>query len=93
MHTPGPWYCVDTSNHAHDYRLTDKNGFPLYVNAEANDHSQQRANARLIAAAPELLSAAKDALESLKRLADTDGAYRVTCISELESAIKKALGQ
>lgn len=56
-HTPGPWGCLDTSNHAHDYRLTKPDGRPLPLTVEANDHSEQRANARLIAAAPELLAA------------------------------------
>jgi hypothetical protein len=54
-HTQGPWRCVDTSNHAHDYRLLAANGAPLPLNVVANDHSEQRANARLIAAAPDLL--------------------------------------
>lgn len=59
-HTPGPWRCVDTSYHAHDYRLLRSDGLPMPVNAMgANDHSEQRANARLIAAAPELLEALK----------------------------------
>jgi hypothetical protein len=56
-HTPGPWACTYTSNHAHDYRLTQANGQPLPVNAPANDRSEQRANARLIAAAPEMFAA------------------------------------
>ena len=56
-HTPGPWGCVDTSYHAHDYRLTKPNGQPLPLTVVANDHSEQRANARLIAAAPDLLEA------------------------------------
>ena len=56
-HTPGPWGAVATSNHAHDYRLTKPDGSPLPVSAEANDHTEQRANARLIAAAPDLLAA------------------------------------
>jgi hypothetical protein len=55
-HTPGPWACTPTSNHAH-YRLTRPNGSPLPYQAEANDHSEQRANACLIAAAPDLLAA------------------------------------
>ena len=55
-HTPGPWGCVYTSNHAHDYRLTKPNGQPLPVNSAANDHSEQRANARLITAAPDMLA-------------------------------------
>lgn len=62
-HTPGPWGCRDTSYHAHDYRLTKPNGEPLPVNAPYNDHSEQRANARLIAAAPDLLEALEYLLE------------------------------
>ena len=61
--TPGPWGCVDTSNHAHDYRLTSPDGTTLPVNAPANDHGEQRANARLIAAAPSLL-AERDSLRA-----------------------------
>jgi hypothetical protein len=54
---------------------------PLFI-----DHI---ANARLIA---ELLEAAQDALESLRRLPDTEDAYRVTCIGQLVRAIAKARG-
>lgn len=64
-HTPGPWACVDASNHAHDYRLTKPNGEPLPVNAPGNDHSEQRANARLIAAAPDLLEALEESNAAL----------------------------
>jgi hypothetical protein len=62
-HTPGPWTCFDTSNHAHDYRLTKPDGSPLPVNAPYNDHSEQRANARLIAKAPDLLALLNEAVE------------------------------
>lgn len=55
-HTMGPWGCVYTSNYAHDYRLTNPDGTPLILKIEANDHSEQRANARLIALAPDLLA-------------------------------------
>jgi hypothetical protein len=72
-HTQGPWRCVDTSNHAHDYRLLAANGAPLPLNVVANDHSEQRANARLIAAAPELLQVARDFL-LLAALHDWEGA-------------------
>lgn len=68
-HTPGPWLCVDTSNHAHDYRLLRPDGLPMPVNAEGNDHREQRATARLISAAPELL-------ETLQSLLDTVQNYR-----------------
>lgn len=43
-----------------------------------------------VACDSDLLSAAKDALESLKRLTNEPGAYRVTAIRQLEDAIAKA---
>ncbi len=89
-HTPGPWRCDWTSNYAHDYRLSKPDGAALPISAPCNDRSEQRANALLIAAAPELLVAARDALQSLARLPDVDGAWRVTCMQQLRSAIEKA---
>lgn len=59
-HTPGPWGCKDTSNHSHDYRLSKKDGSTLPVHAPHNDHAEQRANAKLIAAAPDLLAALQE---------------------------------
>lgn len=56
-HIPGPWKCLSTSYHAHDYRLTKPNGDPLEVHASANDHTEQYDTAQLISAAPELLAA------------------------------------
>lgn len=67
--TPGPWGCVYTSNHAHDYRLTRPNGSLLPLSVEANDHSEQRANARLIAAAPDLAEVVRRVVE----IADATG--------------------
>jgi len=67
QHTPGPWGCIYTSNHAHNYRITRADKTPLPLTVIANDHSEQRANARLIAAAPELLEALKEA-EGVMRL-------------------------
>lgn len=49
--TPGPVGCIDTSYAAHDYRMTKPDQSPLLVIASCNDHSQPRANARLLAAA------------------------------------------
>lgn len=64
-HTPGPWACHDTSFHAHDYRLSRPDGSFLPVTAPYNDHSEQRANARLIAAAPDMLATLHLALAAL----------------------------
>ena len=70
----GPWACTYTSNHAHDYRLTKPDGSPLPVNAEANDHSEQRAYARLIAAAPDLLKALEWCADTLAVFVDDGSA-------------------
>jgi hypothetical protein len=90
-HTPGPWACTYTSNHAHDYRLTRPNGQPLPINAEANDRSEQRANARLIAAAPEMFAALQWFDEQMR---DDSALDMGKLINEMEqrtrTAIKKA---
>ena len=53
---------------------------------------QDRDYTNLLSAAPDLLAACEDALESLNRLPNVNGAFRVTCIAELKSAIAKAKG-
>ena len=72
-HTPGPWGCIYTSNHAHDYRLTKVDNQHLPVNADGNDHSEQRATARLIAAAPDMLEALKHVRNDLPYLQQWSG--------------------
>ena len=52
------------------------------------DHAQQVKD--LIEAAPRLLTALKDCVQSLERLPDVDGAYRVTCINQAKQAIANA---
>jgi hypothetical protein len=84
-HTPGPWVCVNTSNHAHDYRLLQSNGRPLPFSAPANDHSEARANARLIAAAP-------DMLELLRALVDPDDDYSAFHINTARALIRRIDG-
>lgn len=88
-HTPGPWGCIDTSNHAHDYRLTKPDGSTLPLHVEANDHSEQRANARLIAAAPDLLEALKYVLEDDGLVPRATAATRAV----VRAAITKATGE
>lgn len=60
----------------------------LKVLARADEAN--RNNPRYRDAAYDLVMAAKDALQSLKRLPDVDGAYRVSCIQQLETALRKA---
>ena len=54
--TFGQWVCIPTSNHAHDYRLIKPDGSSLPVNGLlTNDHSEQRAIAKLLTSTPEML--------------------------------------
>ncbi len=100
-HTPGPWGCASTGHEAHDYRLTKPNGDYLPVNAPCNDHSEQRANARLIAAAPDLLAACLDLLPfaraavrdlSEKMVGNLYPAINEAMLQRAEQAIVKVLG-
>jgi len=63
-HTPGPWVCTHTSNHAHDYRLSNPTS---QMRLESNETA--RCNARLIAAARDLL----EALEDIRRIKGSTG--------------------
>lgn len=103
-HTPGPWKVAGSSIHANwesgELVSVAMTGVTRWTGRDAVEqakeermHRESYANAQLIAAAPELMAALKDAVESLKRLPDVDGAYRQTCINEAEKAIRKAEGQ
>ena len=91
-HTPGPWGCKDTSYGSHDYMLTKPDGSRLPVNAPSNDHGEQRANARLISAAPELLEACRILLrESAGRKLDVRKDYHLmVALEAAKTAIAKA---
>lgn len=83
-HTPGPWHVDDagrdtyvTSDHEHICRL------------EGNTLSADKANARLIAAAPELL----DALQKIpQRYLDDMDAHTPGITNLIRAAIAKATG-
>lgn len=99
QHTPGPWGCDWTSHHSHDYRLQQPNGAPLRLVVEANDHSEQRANARLIAAAPELLAALQAVWEFFEPVyvsamaEDTERTAQDELMDTVRAAIAKATGE
>lgn len=65
-HTEGPWRVAEM-RHKYDVVIRDVNGAPVALGVVAGyPASEAEANARLIAAAPELL-AALDALEAYAR--------------------------
>ena len=91
-HTAAPWTADDNGHIFANGKRTliatvhkDMEGFAIGLR-----RSERDANVRLIGVAPELLAALKDARESLKRLPDVDGAYRITCIQQADKAIAKA---
>ena len=60
-HSPAPWNCSPNMSTSHIYHVYDENN-NFFANDEI-DCATQVANARLIAAAPELLACLKDFLE------------------------------
>ncbi|MBV9483804.1 MAG: hypothetical protein JO249_24110, partial [Acidobacteria bacterium] len=89
QHTPGPWQAITTATR---FTVNDKDGFPvLRINGGM---VPVEANARLIAAAPDML----DALEFVRMtFADIEASkrkgYYVECPKIVDAAIAKAEGR
>lgn len=62
-HTPGPWLCHPSPVDDSEYRVFNKDGDYLTLNDE-----EHTANARLIAAAPEMLEELKRQLDWLRHI-------------------------
>lgn len=100
QHTPGPW----TYDKGDDYVRENATGYCLARVFEDSEHPDpkyteqlpQEANARLIAAAPELLEALKRAVtETIDAFKDDPIGQEYTSgwLSEACAAIAKAMGQ
>lgn len=83
-HTPGPWK-VRRDENVFDVITQNGNGITACSCADRIDVKEDEANARLIAAAPDMLSALKEAQEIIQR---TTG--NVSWV--VEKAIAKATG-
>lgn len=89
-HTPGQWFINRESSDCHDGKLSIE-VYGDYFIAQVDEGVCQEANARLIAAAPELL-------EALKKLASIDfgshgwDEFAENAAREARSAIAKATG-
>lgn len=94
--TPGPWFVGDAVETHHEAEYVEIKGTPFTRNAfdykpliakvifgEQLEH--QMVNARLIAAAPELLEALKDAVEAIEGLG-----CHPSCTDAANEAIAKA---
>ena len=99
-HTPGPWEIKAESEHrggrVRKLQVLAPHGLhgsqELFCRFGPDD--TDKANAGLIAAAPELLSACANALDTLYLMGDDEShlAYRQEAIKELQAAIAKAKG-
>lgn len=95
-HTPGPWVAIEAKLGAvKHWIIAEKqyNGFQIASTA-TDEVEQGEANARLIAAAPELLEMAKHALADLDAEAGRKGhEFCVQTRRELRFVIAKAEGR
>ena len=93
-HTPGPWIAVETEDSDYPYcvqqTLAD-DGDGYYVAAIVAGQEDCKATARLIAAAPDLLEAARLALAESER-ADIHFRSTSPATLALRTAIAKAMG-
>lgn len=87
-HTPGPWIIVDTQRgDAIVNALIDESGAAMY-GPIVDGGIDTEANARLIAAAPELLAACEAVIE--EQSIGMYGAISNECIAQLRAAVAKA---
>ena len=85
-HTPGPWQVVDSWN---DYMVESQNGEEIiWQDGPHNTPTINKANARLIAAAPDLLDALVMVLDDPNALDGRPRTYEIVC-----AAIAKAKGE
>ena len=92
-HTPGPWVVVE-KNGNYEVQTEQQNAYndgPSYFIADAIDCFAAEANARLIAAAPELLSALDNLIDVADRYMDFDENSRFgEAVAKARAAIAKA---
>lgn len=96
-HTPGPWHVVPLTLGS----VEAENGtavcqaFMTKQPRKAEDHEERLANARLIAAAPELLEALKDYLQAGEDCCnpEKDGVVAMVLFAKAEEAARAAIAK
>jgi hypothetical protein len=87
-YTPGPW---EVSPY---YNITSRNGtIAKTEQMPGNFDSERTANARLIAAAPDLLSALERAEAALSWFINDEGECDIEALDEAKAVIAKARGE
>lgn len=87
-HTPGPWHCGQESVDPEWWIVTIKGGLII---ANVNAHFRQEANARLIAAAPDILAALRECEAFCKGHQETP--EKAARYERVRAAIAKAEGR
>lgn len=92
-HTPGPWKVIDRAlNGGEGVSIEAENGYTEVCKVNKSYHSRT-ANARLIAAAPELLEALKEAENWLAEYEDGPDSGLQGLLAQARAAIAKAEGR
>ena len=97
-HTPGPWIVQESGFRASEFVITtqqrqDESLVPICemdVDFDGRIGIEQKANARLIAAAPDLLEALKACDEAMSYMSEYD--IPITLPAQVKAAIAKAIG-
>ncbi len=89
-HTPGPW-TVESEGHVDGSFYIMKHDRVLALVSD-RQHPRSKATACLMAAAPELLAAARGALAEMLAGGGADESWNQTC-DEIKAAIAKAEGR
>lgn len=96
-HTPGPWEFEISSDGSRAEVSCERwaEFARIWIQVEGEDFPEGRANARLIAAAPDLLAACQEASLQLQYLADKFNATGTgtAVLAKLDAAIAKAEGR
>jgi hypothetical protein len=96
QHTPGPWFVID--GHYPSFKEISGPSFKINVvmwatDLDEDDYRKRHADLHLIAAAPDLLKAAKTIMENLDGMAgEVTAGYHESIIAPLRDAIAKATG-
>lgn len=90
-HTPGPW-SINNWPQGDSQIAIGAVGTPLIAKAFLRDVSinQQKANARLIAAAPELLAVAQQAAEAIKHVRQVRAAWSPAQVEAFLNGVEKS---
>ena len=90
-HTPGPWQACDVGDYSdYDGRCRVILGNDLRIAVVLGDHDESAANARLIAAAPDLLEELEDMVSLVEYL--MNDSYDSKETAEARAAIARAKG-